>query len=325
MRMNVMKRRTFVAGATVTGISLASGAAALAQEGAGTATPAAGETMTQPDVQSGYAPVNGLQMYYEIHGAGETPPSSGGGLGGVPLVLVHGAFFTIDTWGPILSTLAEDHQVIAVELQGHGHTADIDRPFNYDDFADDVAGLMDHLGVAQADVVGYSLGAMTVLRFAMRHPDRVRKLVVISGAYSQDGYYPEGLAGIQEITPEMFAGTPIEEAYLRNAPNPADFPALVAKVKAGVATGFAWPEAEVSAIAAPTLLIYADFDGFRLEHMVALFRLLGGGVPGDLTELPKARLAIIPGTTHVSLVLEKSALWLPMISEFLDEPMPEAG
>jgi pimeloyl-ACP methyl ester carboxylesterase len=313
MRMNVMKRRTFVAGATVTGISLVSGASALAQEGAGTATPAAGETMTQPDVQSGYAPVNGLQMYYEIHGAGE------------PLVLVHGAFFTIDNWGPILSTLAEDHQVIAVELQGHGHTADIDRPFTYDDFAADVAGLMDHLGVAQADVVGYSLGAMTVLRFAMRHPDRVRKLVVISGAYRRDGYYPEGLAGIQEITPEMFAGTPIEEAYRRNAPNPADFPALVAKVKAGVATEFAWPEAEVSAIAAPTLLIYADFDGFRLEHMVALFRLLGGGVPGDLTELPKARLAIIPGATHVSLVFEKSALWLPMIAEFLAAPMPEAG
>jgi pimeloyl-ACP methyl ester carboxylesterase len=309
-----MERRTFVAGATATGISLLSGTAGLAQENAGTATPAEGEGMTKTDRQSGYAPVNGLQMYYEIHGSS-----------GVPVVLVHGAFGVIDDWGPILSTLAEDRQVIAVELQGHGHTADIDRPFSYDDFADDVAGLMDHLGVAQADVVGYSMGGVTVLRFAMRHPDRVRKLVVISGGYRQDGYYPEVLAGIQEITPEGLAGTPIEEAYLRNAPNPEDFPALVDKVKVLVATEFAWPEAEVSAIAAPTFLIYADSDVFRLEHMVALFRLLGGGVPGDLTGLPKSQLAIIPGATHVSLVAERSAFWLPMVEDFLVAPPPTAG
>src|SRR5919107_896184 len=297
-----MKRRTFVAGVAASGASVALAESGLAQESADTATPAAEASETTP--QSGYAPVNGLQMYYEIHGRGE------------PLVLVHGAFGAIDQWGSILSTLAEDHQVIAVDLQGHGRTADIDRPFTYDDFADDVAGLMDHLGIAQADVVGYSMGATTVLRFAMRHPDRVRKLVVISGAYRQDGYYPEGLAGIQEITPDVFAGTPIEEAYRRNAPNPEDFPALVDKMKVLVATEFAWPEAEVRAIAAPTLLIYADSDGFRLEHMVELFRLLGGGVPGDLTGLPKSQLAIIPGATHVSLVTERTGLWLPMVEEF---------
>jgi pimeloyl-ACP methyl ester carboxylesterase len=311
-RRGAMQRRTFVAGALAAGPALAAGQIAFAQ--VENATPvSAAEEMSETAVESGYADVNGLQMYYEIHGKGE------------PLVLVHGAFGAIDHWGPTLSTLAENHQVIAVELQGHGHTADIDRPFNYDDFADDVTGLMDHLGVAQADVVGYSMGGMTVLRLAMRHPDRVRKLVVISGAYRQDGYYPEGLAGIQELTPEVFAGTPIEEAYRRHAPNPEDFPALVDKMKVLVATEFAWPEAEVSAIAAPTLLIYADSDGFRLEHMVELFQLLGGGVPGDLTGLPKSQLAIIPGATHVSLVGEKSALWLPMITEFLAAPMPEAG
>jgi pimeloyl-ACP methyl ester carboxylesterase len=310
-----MKRRTFVASVAASGAAVALAESGLAQERAGTVTPAAeGARMTQTDVQSGYAPVNGLQMYYEIHGSGD-----------VPIVLVHGAFGAIDHWGPILSTLAEDRQVIAVELQGHGHTADIDRPFNYDNFADDVAGLMDHLGVAQADVAGYSMGGITVLRFAMRHPDRVRKLAVISGAYRQDGYYPEILAGIQEITPEVFAGTPIEEAYRRNAPNPEDFPALVDKMKGLVATEFAWSETEVSAIAAPALLIYADSDGFRLEHMVELFRLLGGGVPGDLTGLPKSQLAIIPGATHVSLVTERTALWLPMVTEFLAEPMPEEG
>jgi pimeloyl-ACP methyl ester carboxylesterase len=309
-----MKRRTFVARVAASGASVALAERGLAQENPGTATPATeGEGTTQTGVESGYAPVNGLQMYYEIHGTGE------------PLVLVHGAFGAIDQWGSILSTLAEDHQVIAVEMQGHGHTADIDRPITYEQMADDVAALMEHLGIAQADVVGFSMGATTALRFAMRHPDRVRKLVVISGAYRQDGYYPEGLAGIQELTPEDFAGTPIEEAYLRNAPNPEDFPALVDKVQGLVVTEFAWPEAEVSAIAAPTLLIYADSDGFRLEHMVDLFQLLGGGVPGDLTGLPKSRLAIIPASTHVGLTADRTHLWLPIITEFLDEPMPEAG
>jgi pimeloyl-ACP methyl ester carboxylesterase len=309
-RRGAMQRRTFVASALVAGTTLAGARAMFVQ--AEDATPTSeGEEMTETAVQSGYAPVNGVQMYYEIHGSGE------------PLLLLHGAYGTIDMWGPILKGLAKDHQVIAVELQGHGHTADIDRPFSYDDFADDVAGLMDHLGIAQADVVGYSMGGMTALQLAMRYPDRVRKLVVISGAYRQDGYFPEVLASIQEITPDVFAGTPNEEAYLRNAPNPEDFPALVDRVKALVATEFAWPEAEVSAIAAPTLLNYADSDVIRPEHMVELFRLLGGGVPGDLTGLPKSQLAIIPGATHVSLVGEKSALWLPMITEFLDEPMPE--
>jgi pimeloyl-ACP methyl ester carboxylesterase len=252
----------------------------------------------------GYAPVNGLQMYYEIHGAGE------------PLVLLHGAFASIELWGPFLETLAADRQVIAVELQGHGHTADIERPFSYEAFADDVAGLMDHLGIAQADVVGYSMGANTGLRLAMQHPEKVRKLVAISGNYRTDGYYPELNAMIKTLAPEMFAGTPPEEAYKRNAPNPDGFPALVEKIKALEANTFAWPEKEVSAIAAPVLLIYADSDASRPEHMVELFRLLGGGVPGDLTGLPKSQLAIIPGATHVSLV-DKSALWLPMVEAFL--------
>ncbi|HEY8613622.1 MAG TPA: alpha/beta fold hydrolase [Roseomonas sp.] len=306
-----MKRRTFVAGVAASGASAALAASGLAQESAGTATPAAEASASTP--QRGYAPVNGLQMYYEIHGEGE------------PLVLVHGAFGAVDQWGSILSTLAADHQVIAVDLQGHGRTADIDRPFTYDAFADDVAGLMDHLGVAHADVVGYSMGATIVLRFAMRHPARVRKLVVISGGYRQDGSYPDVLASIQEITPDVFAGTPIEEAYLRNAANPEDFPALVDKASVLVATDFAWSEADVRAIAAPTLLIYADSDNFRLEHMVELFRLLGRGMPGDLTGLPKSQLAIIPGATHVGLVVDRTHLWLPMVTEFLDEPLPEAG
>ena len=269
--------------------------------------------MTGKPLQTGYAPVNGLQMYYEVDGMGD------------PLVLLHGAFATIDLWGPILETLAEARQVIAVELQGHGHTADIDRPFSYEQFAEDVAELMGHLGIAQADVVGYSMGANTGLRLAMQRPELVRKLVAISANYRSDGSYPELIAMIQSLTPEMFAGSPPEEAYRRSAPNPEGFPALIDKMKQFEANAFAWPEEEVSAIAAPTLLIYADSDSIRPEHMVALFRLLGGGVPGDLTGLPPSQLAVIPGATHVSLVAERSALWLPMVEAFLDAPLLEAG
>jgi pimeloyl-ACP methyl ester carboxylesterase len=181
---------------------------------------------------------------------------------------------------------------------------------------------MAHLAIAQADVVGYSMGANTGLRLAIQHPNLVRKLVALSANYRSDGSYPELIAMIQTLSPEMFAGSPPEEAYRRSAPNPEGFPALIDKMKRFEATAFAWPEDEVSAIAALTLRIYADSDSIRLEHMVALFRLLGGGVPGDLTGLPPSQLAIIPGAAHVSLIAERSALWLPMAESFLDAPLP---
>ncbi len=268
--------------------------------------------MTATAVETGYAPVNGLQMYYEIHGQGE------------PLVLLHGAYGTIDLWGPILSTLAETRRVIAVELQGHGHTADIDRPIRYEPMADDVAAMMEHLDIAQADIFGYSMGGGVALQMAMRHPERLRKMVVISVSYTTAGVYPEVWAGISEITPEIFAGTPFEEAYLRNAPNPDDFPTLVEKLKDLDMQEYAWPEDEIRAIAAPTLLVIGDSDVVRPEHVVELFRLLGGGVPGDLTGLPKSQLAILPGTTHVSIVFDGAEMLLAVSTRFLEAPMPDA-
>jgi pimeloyl-ACP methyl ester carboxylesterase len=250
-------------------------------------------------------------MYYEIHGSGD------------PLVLIHGAFGAIDLWGPILTTLAEDHQVIAVELQGHGHTADIDRPFGFEQFADDVAALMDHLEVGQADVVGYSVGGITSLQLAIRHPEMVRKLVAVSANYRSDGYYPELLAGLAAMTPEIFVGTPEEASYLRNAPNPGDFPALVEKHKALDAGGFAWPAEDIEAIAAPTLLVFGDSDIIRPEHAVEMFRLLGGGVPADLTGvLPASQLSILPGVTHRSIVGDHADRLLAAVEVFLDAPMP---
>lgn len=301
-----MQRRSFVSAIAATGASLASASRLHAQSGPGTATPAGNAA-----VETGYAPVNGVEMYYEIHGTRE------------PLVLLNGAFATIELWGPILSGLASERQVIAVDLQGHGHTADIDRPFSYEQFADDVAALMEHLGIARADVVGYSLGGSTALQVAVRHPELVRKLVAISANYRTDGVYSELQDLIQTLTPDAFAGSPPEAAYFEVAPNPDDWPELFEKIKALEATEFAWPDSDIQAIAAPTLLVYGDSDSVRPAHMVELFELLGGGVPGDLAGLPKSRLAILPATHHVGVVVERSSELVAIIEEFLAAPMPE--
>jgi pimeloyl-ACP methyl ester carboxylesterase len=294
--------------AAVAGTGLVAPAWGLAQTGA---TPATSLTETTP--QTGYAPVNGLEMYYEIHGSGE------------PLVLLHSAFSTIELWGPFLASLAETHQVIAVEFQGHGHTADIDRPFSYEQLADDVAAVMEHLGIAQADVVGHSIGADTALQVAIRHPERVRKLVPISGKYRYDGEYPELLAGIQMMTPDVFTGTPYVDAYRSTAPNPEDFPLLVEKLKAFFGQEYARPEEDIRSIAAPTLLMIGDSDTVRPEHEMEMFRLLGGGVAGDLTGLPKSQLAILPGTTHGTIVVERTDEVVAMIEAFLATPMPDGA
>jgi pimeloyl-ACP methyl ester carboxylesterase len=153
----------------------------------------------------------------------------------------------------------------------------------------------------------------------------VRKLVAISATYRSDGEYPEVLTGIRALTPALFAGTPIEAAYRRSAPNPDAFPLLVEKLKTFFTTEFAWPEDEVRAIAAPTLLVVGDADTVRPEHALALFRLLGGGVPGDLTGLPPSQLAILPGTTHASIVADRTGLLLARIEAFLAAPMPETA
>lgn len=271
--------------------------------------------MTDADPQAGYGPVNGLEMYYEVHGTGE------------PLVVLHGAYMTIDMMGEIVPSLAQTRQVIAVELQGHGHTADIDRPLSYKQMADDVAALLRYLEIEVADVFGYSMGGGVALQTAVRHPKVVRKLVVASASYTSDGAYPELLEMIPTITPEMFSGSPIEEAYLEVAPNPADFPNLVAKLKQLDMEPFAWPPEDIRGIAAPTLLVVGDSDAIRLEHAVEMFRLLGGGVMGDLAGLPKSQLAVLPGTTHFIPpgfgILDRGDWLVPMIGGFLDAPMPK--
>jgi len=258
-----------------------------------------------PEVERGYAPVNGLKMYYEIHGTGK------------PLVLIHGAFMTVEAWGETLTELAKTRRVIALELQGHGRTADIDRPFSYEQFADDVAALMRHIGIDKADVLGYSLGGAVALQAAIRHPEMVDKLVVVSGTYRTDGWYPEVMATIARMTPDDFKGTPIRDGYDKVAPHPDAFPALVDRIKVLEAKVYAWPPDAIRAIASPALIILGDSDGVRPEHAIEMFRLLGGGVFGDVAGMPRSRLAVLPGTNHFG-VMFRGAWLAPMIAEFLD-------
>ena len=268
--------------------------------------------------QSGYAPVNGLQMYYEIHGAPRE--------GRLPLVLLHGAFSSIQPdFALMLPIFARTRQVIAIEQQAHGHTADIDRPLRPDSMADDTVALLRHLGVAQADFFGYSMGSDLVMRVAARLPDLTRKLVLAGGtSYSLDGLHPGMMEGMDEMTADALNGTPWKEAYDRVAPNPSDWATLFAKKNEMDRHYQSWTPEQVRAIAAPMLIIVGDSDIVRPEHVVDMFRLKGGGVIGDLVGVPASQLAILPGTTHVTVVYR--ADWVTsMTNEFLDAPSPPAS
>jgi pimeloyl-ACP methyl ester carboxylesterase len=262
------------------------------------------------DFRSGYELVNGLSMYYEIHSSGQ------------PLVLLHGAFSAIDTsFGKVLPSLAKNRQVIAFELQGHGRTADIDRPLTLEGMADDVATALRQFGFEQTDLFGYSMGASVALHLTIRHPDLVRKLVLASVTYTLGGIHTGLMDGLGEMTPEMMFGSPWHEEYTRIAPKPEDFNRLFAKKTEMDRQIRDLPAEKIRAIKVPTLLIIGDSDLVRPEHAVEMFRLLGGGVFGDTPEgLPDSQLAVLPGTSHVTLI--DRADWLvSMIETFLDTPV----
>jgi len=270
------------------------------------------ESMATPSGQStqGYASVNGLNMYYEIHGTGQ------------PLVLLHGAFSAIGTsFGKLLPGLAKTRQVIAFELQAHGRTADIDRPLTLEGMADDVAAALQQLGMVQADVFGFSMGAGVALHFAIRHPELLRKLVLASVTFNMSGVHPGLMEGLGEMKPEMMFGSPWHEEYTRLAPHPEDFAKLFTKKTQMDRQLKDLSEETIRAIKAPTLLIVGDSDLVRPEHAVEMFRLLGGGVFGDTPAgLPNSQLAVLPGTSHVTVV--DRADWLvAMIDTFLDAPV----
>jgi pimeloyl-ACP methyl ester carboxylesterase len=244
-----------------------------------------------------YAPINGLRLYYEAHGEGR------------PLVVLPGGLMTIAlTFGPMLPTLAERHKVIGVELQGHGHTGDIPRPMALESLADDVARLLDHLGLAEADAFGFSLGGMVALTLAGRHPSRVGKLVIASVDH-RPGHaefeHPEDPDVARRMPTEAdFAA--MREAYARVAPNPADFDAVAAKTSGLVHSFDGWSDDALRAIGAPTLVLVGDTDFVPLAHAVAMFELL-----------PKAELAVLPGTTHMG-VTQRPEQVLALVGRFLD-------
>ncbi len=262
---------------------------------------------------SGYVTVNGLEMYYEIHGEGQ------------PLVLLHGAFSGIGTsFGKFLPALSARRKVVAFELQAHGRTADIDRPLTLEGMADDVAEGIRKLGLGQADVLGYSMGAAVALHVVVRHPEVVRKLIFVSATYKMSGVHPGLMEGLGQMKPEMMYGSPFHEEYMRLAPRPEDFNRLFAKKTEMDRQTRDFSDEEIRAIQAPTLLVFGDSDLTRPEHAVEMFRLLGGGVFGDTPAgLPNSQLAILPGTSHVGMA--GRADWLaPMIHEFLDAPVKTA-
>ncbi|MDZ5699784.1 alpha/beta hydrolase [Chelativorans sp. M5D2P16] len=270
----------------------------------------AGLTIARSEPVSNRVEVNGMQMYYEVSGRGD------------PLIVLHGAYMNIPSMGEIIPMLAESHEVYALELQGHGRTTDIDRPITYQNLADDVAVFMDAIGIDKADVFGYSMGAAAGLQLAIRHPEKVNKLAAASVAYDAEGWQPALKAFIPQMTVEMFLDMHFADQYRELAPDPDGFPVLVEKLIALEHEPMAWEE-DVKALKTPVLIITGDADIATLEHSVSMFRLLGGGVMGDMGEpLPESRLAVMPATAHTA-VIRQPALLHAFVEPFLNGETPK--
>jgi pimeloyl-ACP methyl ester carboxylesterase len=259
-----------------------------------------------------YADVNGITLYYETLGSGR------------PLVLLHGGLGAIEMFGPNLPALAKGRQVIAVDLQGHGRTADIDRPLSVELMADDIAALIKYLGIERADLMGYSLGGGVALQTAIRHPERVGKLVVVSTPFRRSGFYPNILAQqgqVNAAAADAMKQTPMYQLYASIAPRPEDWPRLLSKIGETMKKDFDFSR-EIATIRATTLIVAGDADIFPPAHAVELFGLLDGGQRDggwDGSGRPKSKLAILPGLTHYT-IFSAPALASTVIP-FLDEPM----
>jgi pimeloyl-ACP methyl ester carboxylesterase len=257
---------------------------------------------------TGYAPVNGLNMYYEIHG----------GRSGEPLVLLHGSYMTISSnWPKWIGELSKTRKVIAVEMQGHGRTADINRDFSYENLADDIAAMLDYFKIKQADLLGYSMGGGVAMQVAIRHPEKVRKVVSISTVFRHDGWVKEALDGFQHLTAETFKGSPFETEYKKLSPTPNEFPSFVKRVIAMDLKLYDFGADKLKATKAPFLFIHGDADGVRLDHISEMFRLKGEEVFGDMRARSESRLAVLPNTTHITLMERGNAI-IPMVNDFLD-------
>lgn len=265
------------------------------------------EDFPEPSYE-GTVTIDGLDMYYQIHGEGE------------PLVLIHGGLMTIEAWGPFLSALAQSRTVYAIELEGHGRTVDLDRPLSIRQFADDVGGFIAAMDIGPVDVVGYSMGGGTAIGVGVLHPEQVKSLVVISASYQWDSIWDSVRAGWPYMTAGMMEDTPMKRAYDAVAPQPDRFVGFVDKIRDSMTVEEdVWTEDEIAAIAAPVLMMIGDHDLIQLDKALKMYRLLGGqastGPMGPDLDMTR-QFSVIPGATHYDIYF-KTGLVMPVITQFL--------
>src|ERR1700712_1401128 len=254
---------------------------------------------------SGYAPVNGIKVYYEVYGDGK------------PIVLLHGAFMTIEVnWGQLIPELSKTRKVIAIEFQGHGHTPFSDRKLDMVTLASDVEGVMDHLKVDSADVVGYSMGGSVAYQLTIQNPKRVKKLVIISSTYKSTGWRPEIANAFKSMKPEMFDNSPMKAAYEAIAPDKTKWTKFTERMIAFAGESFNMGDNNISKITSPVLLISGDNDGLDKIELMKTYQLLGGGISADMAPMPKSHLAIVPSQSHVSLMMQTKTI-LAYLDDFL--------
>jgi pimeloyl-ACP methyl ester carboxylesterase len=254
---------------------------------------------------SGYAPVNGQKIYYEIHGEGQ------------PIVLLHGAYMTIGmNWGEVIPRLSRTNKVIAVELQGHGHTAFTNRPISYDSLADDVDKTMRFLKIDSADIVGYSFGGTIAYDLAIKYPKRVKKLIIISSVYKYYGWQKEIRDILQIMSPEFLTNTPLKTEYDKVAPVPADWNKFLSAMIEFDKKDYDLGDNNIKNLKNPVLLIAGDNDGVDKPILVQTYSLLGGNTSADMTGVPKSHLAIVPGQGHVSLMMQTETIF-QLLNNFL--------
>jgi len=254
---------------------------------------------------SGYAPVNGIKVYYETYGEGE------------PLILLHGAFYTIDmNWGELIPELSKTRKVIAIEMQGHGHTPFSERKLSISALASDVEGVMNYLKIDSADVAGYSMGGSVAYQFAVQSPRRLKKLVIISSTYKTNGWLPIVNSAFDNFKPEFFDNTPLKTGYDLVAPDKTKWRKFLEQMFAFATEPFNVGDANIAKIAAPVLIISGDNDGLDKIELIKTYQLLGGGVTADLQPMPKSQLAIVPSQSHVSLMMQTSTI-LNYVNSFL--------
>jgi len=246
---------------------------------------------------SGYAPVNGIKVYYEVYGEGK------------PIVLLHGAFMTIEgNWSQLIPELSKTRKVIAIEMQGHGHTPYSDRKLTHAALASDVEKVMDYLKVDSADVVGYSMGGSVAYKFAIQSPKRLRKLVIISSTYKNSGWLPEITAAFKSWKPEFFTNSPLKTTYDAVAPDKNNWTKFINQMIAFAPEPFDFGDGNIAKISAPVLIIAGDNDGLDKVELAKTYKLLGGGVVADMGPMPKSQLAIVPSQSHVSLMMQTSTI-----------------